>query len=97
MIAQNASHQAVGTSRGTFGPSRSLSAGVKDTRLGVEISVIQTYADKIVKLLKVRDPLSERVHLKSHEFLGYSVSGIATELTRRVLGRNAVSNRAAGA
>ena len=77
--------------------SRPLSAGVKDTRLGVEISVIQTYADKIVKLLKVRDPLSERVHLKSHEFLGYSVSGIATELTRRVLGRNAVSKRAAGA
>ncbi len=77
--------------------SRPLSASVKDTRLGVEISVIQTYADKIVKLLKVRDPLSERVHLKSYEFLGYSISGIAAELTRRVLGRNAVSKRAAGA
>jgi squalene synthase HpnC len=77
--------------------SKPLGAGVKDTRLGVEISVIQTYADKIVKLLKVRDPLSERVHLKAHEFLGYSVSGIATELTRRMLRRTAVSNRAAGA
>jgi len=77
--------------------SQSLNAGVKDTRLGVEISVIQTYADKIVQLLKVRDPLSERVHLKPLQFLGYSISGIAAELTRRVLCRGAVANRAAGA
>jgi len=77
--------------------SHSLNAGVKDTRLGVEISVIQTYADKIVQLLKVRDPLSERVHLKPLQFLGYSISGIAAELTRRVLRRGAVANRAAGA
>jgi len=77
--------------------SQSLNAGVKDTRLGVEISVIQTYADKIVQLLKVRDPLSERVHLKPLQFLGYSISGIAAELTRRVLRRGAVANRAAGA
>lgn len=77
--------------------SQSLNAGVKDTRLGIEISVIQTYADKIVQLLKVRDPLSERVHLKPLQFLGYSISGIAAELTRRVLRRGAVANRAAGA
>lgn len=77
--------------------SQSLNSGVKDTRLGLEISVIQTYADKIVQLLKVRDPLSERVHLKPHQFLGYSMSGIAAELTRRVLRRGAVANRAAGA
>ena len=56
---------------------KSLNAGVVDTRLGLEIAVIQTYADKIVQLLKVRDPLSERVHLRPHQFLGYSVSGMA--------------------
>src|SRR3954467_523127 len=39
--------------------SKSLSAEVKDFRLGLEISVIQAFADKIVRLLKVRDPLSE--------------------------------------
>ena len=43
--------------------SKSLSAEVKDFRLGLEISVIQRFADKIVQLLKVRDPLSETVHL----------------------------------
>jgi len=45
-----------------------LSAEVKDFRLGLEISVIQAFADKIVRLLKVRDPLSERVHLGPTEF-----------------------------
>src|SRR6186997_1167320 len=38
--------------------SRSLSAEVRDIRLGCEVSVIQAFADKIVALLKVRDPLS---------------------------------------
>ena len=45
--------------------SKSLGAEVKDYRLGLEISVIQAFADKIVGMLKVRDPLSERVHLSS--------------------------------
>jgi squalene synthase HpnC len=75
---------------------KSLNAGVVDTRLGLEIAVIQTYADKIVQLLKVRDPLSERVHLRPHQFLGYSVSGMAMELARRVVRRPA-AKRAAGA
>jgi squalene synthase HpnC len=76
--------------------SESLNAGVVDTRLGVEISVIQTYADKIVQLLQVRDPLSERVHLKPYQFAGYSISGIVAELTRRMLRRRPATKRAAG-
>ena len=50
--------------------SKSLSAEVKDFRLGLEIAVIQAFADKIVGMLKVRDPLSERVHLSPLELLG---------------------------
>src|SRR5579871_4103385 len=38
--------------------SKSLAAEVKDFRLGLEISVIQSFADRIVHMLKVRDPLS---------------------------------------
>jgi squalene synthase HpnC len=75
---------------------RSLNSGVVDTRLGLEIAVIQAYADKIVQLLKVHDPLNERVHLRPHQFLGYSVSSMAMELMRRVLRRPA-AKRAAGA
>src|SRR3982074_2127739 len=67
--------------------SKSLSAEVKDFRLGLEISVIQTFADKIVRLLKVRDPLSERVHLNKVELLMYSLGGVAGGVTPRTAGR----------
>jgi squalene synthase HpnC len=77
--------------------SKSLSAEVRDTRLGCEISVIQAFADRIVQLLKVRDPLSERVHLGPLELLAHSLGGIAGELTRRAVGRRPVSKPAAGA
>src|SRR4030088_1386795 len=71
--------------------SKSLSAEVKDFRLGLEISVIQTFADRIVRLLKVRDPLSENVHLGPVELLVYSVGGVATETIHRAVGRRPVS------
>ena len=77
--------------------SKSLSAEVKDFRLGLEISVIQAFADKIVRLLKVRDPLSERVHLGPIELLAYSLNGIASEIGRRAVGRRHVSKPAADA
>ena len=77
--------------------SRSLSAGVKDFRLGLEISVIQAFADRIVRLLKVRDPLSQTVHLGPIQLLAYSAAGVASEMTRRMVGRRPVSNPAAGA
>ncbi|WP_027581911.1 squalene synthase HpnC [Bradyrhizobium sp. Ai1a-2] len=77
--------------------SKSLAAEVKDLRLGVEISVIQAFADKIVNMLKVRDPLSERVHLSPLEMLGHSLGGAVGELARRAVGRRPVSKTAAGA
>jgi squalene synthase HpnC len=76
---------------------KSLSAEVKDVRLGIEVSVIQTFADKIVGLLKVRDPLSQRVHLGPVELLAYSLGGVASEIARRAMGRRPVSKPAAGA
>src|SRR5215469_14059156 len=63
--------------------SKSLSGEVRDLRLGLEISVIQAYADRIVRMLKVRDPLSERVHLSPLELTIFGISGAAVELARR--------------
>jgi squalene synthase HpnC len=80
-----------------LGESKSLSAEVRDLRLGVEVSVIQTFADKIVRMLKVRDPLSDRVHLSPIELLGRSLAGISAEMMRRAVGRHGVSKPAAGA
>ena len=77
--------------------SKSLGGEVKDFRLGLEIAVIQAFADKIVRLLKVRDPLSERVHLNPIELLGHSLGGMASEIARRAVGRRPVSKPAAGA
>ena len=77
--------------------SKSLSAEVKDLRLGLEISVIQAFADRIVRLLKVRDPLSERVHLGPVELLAHTLGGVASEMARRAAGRRPLSKPAAGA
>ena len=75
----------------------SFAAGISDLRLGLEVAVIQMFANKIVTLLKERDPLSEKVHLKSLQLLGYSVAGITAEMLRRSVRRKPVSNSAAGA
>jgi squalene synthase HpnC len=82
---------------GLLDDSKSLAPDVKDLRLGLEISVIQAYADKIVQLLQLRDPLSERVHLKPIELLAQSAGGIVSELARRAFGRRAVSKPASRA
>lgn len=71
--------------------SKSLSGEVRDFRLGVDISVIQAYADRIVRLLKVRDPLRERVHLNKFELLAFSLAGMIGEVGRRAIGRKAIS------
>jgi len=74
-----------------------LSSEVRDFRLGLEVAVIQAFAEKIVRLLKIRDPLSERVHLNPVELLAYSVGGAASETLRRASGRRPLSKPAAGA
>ncbi|MBR0694625.1 squalene synthase HpnC [Bradyrhizobium lablabi] len=76
---------------------RPLAAEVRDFRFGLEISVIQAFADRIVNMLKVRDPLSERVHLSPIELLLRSLGGVASEAARRATGRGSVSKTAAGA
>ena len=67
------------------------SAEIRDFRLGVEVSVIHAYADRIVRLLKVRDPLRERVHLNKFELLAFSLAGMIGEVGRRAIGRKAIS------
>jgi hydroxysqualene synthase len=90
-------HSLAARTEALLNEGKSLSAGVKDFRLGLEISVIQAFADRIVRLLKVRDPLSQTVHLGPIELLAYSAAGVAGEMARRTVGRRPVSNPAAGA
>jgi squalene synthase HpnC len=90
-------HALATRTEGLLGEGKPLAALVRDFRLGLEISVIQAFAEKIVRLLKVRDPLSERVHLSPVELLAHSAGGIAGEVARRASGRRAMSKPAAGA
>jgi squalene synthase HpnC len=90
-------HSLAARNEALLGQGKSLAAEVRDFRLGLEISVIQTFAERIVRLLKARDPLHERVHLNPAELLALSLSGMTGESARRLLGRRPASKRAAGA
>jgi squalene synthase HpnC len=90
-------HALAARTEALLGEGKPLSAEVRDFRLGLEVSVIQAFAEKIVGLLKVRDPLSERVHLSPVELLAYSAGGAGGEILRRASGRRPVSKPAAGA
>jgi hydroxysqualene synthase len=61
---------------------------VKDFRLGLEISVIFTLALRLTGILATRDPLSERVHLRTPEVAASSFLAILTGASRRVLRRS---------
>ena len=71
--------------------SQTLDVHVADARLGCEIAVIQSFASRILDLLKVRDPLSENVHLSKGAMAGYALAGVTSGLWRRATGGGALS------
>jgi len=56
---------------------------VEDWRLALEISVIQTLAQHLTRILTKRDPLSERVHLGKLGVAGVSLFAVLKGITRR--------------
>ena len=64
--------------------SKPFSASIDDTRLAVEVAVIQTFAEQLVRLLSRRDPLSERVHLGKAGVAGFGILGLLWGASRRV-------------
>ena len=59
---------------------------ISDRRLGLEVSVINTLAHRLTRLLTTRDPLSQRVHLPAPAIAGWTLAAILTGTMRR-LGR----------
>jgi squalene synthase HpnC len=90
-------HGLAGKTDDLLNEGRSLAAQVRDFRLGLEIAVIQTFADRIVRMLKVRDPLGERVHLGKGELLAFTLAAVAAETARRAAGQHPQSKSVAGA
>jgi hydroxysqualene synthase len=67
---------AVGSS-GLLDQSRVFASQIRDRRLALEVSVIQTLAEDLVRRLMRADPLSERVHHKKHEALWLALCAAA--------------------
>jgi squalene synthase HpnC len=82
----------VGTER-LLEDGRALAPQVVNTRLALEIGIIQTYAEKILGLLKRRDPLQERVHLTKWQVMGHGLISIAGGLLRRAVRKSPVSDQ----
>jgi squalene synthase HpnC len=66
--------------------SDDFAALINDWRLGLEVSVINTLAHRLTRILMARDPLSDRVHLSAPAVAGLTVVGIIGGTLRR-LGR----------
>jgi len=70
---------------------------IRDFRLSLEISVIHRLAWSLVHTLMARDPLHDKVHLKSLGFAGVGMLGVVNGLRRRIGRRSAVSPEHQGA
>jgi len=64
--------------------SASLSRGIKDLRLSLEVAAIERLARKLVRMLSQRDPLSEHVHLGKAAFASVLIMAVCLGLARRV-------------
>lgn len=72
---------------GLLDQSRAFASQIKDMRLAMEVSVIQTLAERLVVLLQQRDPLSERVHLGKGGAAAAAFAGIGKALVYRLIPR----------
>lgn len=64
---------------------------VADTRLACETAVIAKLAAKLLSILQVRDPLSERVHLSKPTALGIASRAVVSHLMWRAFNRAPVA------
>jgi squalene synthase HpnC len=64
--------------------SDGFAAAIGDWRLGLEVSVINTLAHRLTRILQVRDPLSENVHLGVPAIAGCTFIGILSGFSHRI-------------
>ena len=69
-----------------LGESDDFALSISDTRLALEVAVINTLAHRLTGLLRTRDPLRDKVHLAPPAVAGLSLVGILRGTSRR-LGR----------
>jgi hypothetical protein len=64
--------------------SDGFAAAIADTRLALEVSVINRLAHRLTRLLASRDPLSEKVHLSAAGVLRCTVLGVLGGAAQRI-------------
>ena len=69
---------------GLLADARPFADLIKDNRLGLEVSVIQSLAEDLNLRILERDPLSQRVHHRGSEVLGLAARATAGFVGRRV-------------
>ena len=69
--------------QGLLDTARPFAGQIKDRRLALEVSVIQTLAEDLTARLLVRDPLSERVHHKRGEMPGLLLRALSRFVASR--------------
>ncbi len=66
---------------------------INDWRLALEVSVINTLAHRLTRILMARDPLSDRVHLQLPAVAGLTMIGILSGASRRLGRRSAAASQ----
>jgi squalene synthase HpnC len=64
--------------------SQGFAQSINDTGLALEVAAIQALASRLLTILHLRDPLSERVHLTKPEALTTAAAGAGRSLLRRL-------------
>jgi len=68
---------------GLLAQSRPFAGQIRDRRLALEVSMIQTFAEDLDRRLRQRDPLSERVHHRKLELMPLAFRAFLGFLGRR--------------
>jgi squalene synthase HpnC len=79
-------HKLAARTEGLLSDSDDFAASINDRRLSLEVSVINTLAHRLTRLLMARDPLSEQTHLGKPAMIGLTLLGVVCGAARR-LGR----------
>jgi squalene synthase HpnC len=79
-------HKLAARTEGLLGDSDVFASLIGDWRLGLEVSVINTLAHRLTRILMARDPLCDPVHLKMPAVAGLTLAAVWRGASRR-LGR----------
>jgi hydroxysqualene synthase len=79
-------HRLAARTERLLGESDVFASLIEDWRLGLEVTVINTLAHRLTRMLMARDPLCDQVHLKMPAVAGLTLAAVCGGASRR-LGR----------